>query len=582
MSDENAQAVRVPFGKRAFDIVVALTALVVFSPLLLVVALLVKLTSRGPLLFSHQRYGLGKSTFAILKFRKMAATVRGGGRTTAKHDFRMTGLGRLLERTKLDELPQLINVLRGEMSIVGPRPEDPELADHYPDAFDTILTTPPGLVGPNQLALRNESDLYPQNCLDRDRYYIDEILPQKVEVDLAYAKGRSLLGDLWIVLRAVPVVLFGILSMGTIRSNPAVVLHLLVFPLLVAGALTASFLLHFDLTIPATEVRSFWFLLAVLVPVQTACFFAFSNHHVITKYFNVLDLKEILKASFLGTGVALLVSLSVQFTSHSRVVLVLHTFLLIVLGVFWMSLFRQFPHWWKGVRGDVGRRLRGTLAYSLLGGVAFLLGYGLRFGFGLNIFDHPLLVVALGACLINGLVFFLLQGFDSLNRVISFGHHYELLKITVVSSGAIYAVAFFGDIERGFPRSLLMIEAILKYALLLIAKFSLARFLGTHETNGEARVRTLLVGSLDDVDLYFRSRNGTSSGVDLVGVVLLQGYYDGMSIHSEPILGEVSAAKEIVEQLGVERLLLLAPSCQDVLREQGIEDGMMQNAAPDA
>ena len=176
---------------RLFDIVVALGLLVILSPLLVLVALAVVLDSRGPIFYRASRAGLGGRSIAVLKFRKMTADATGSA-LTLREDDRFTRVGRFLARTKLDELPQLLNVLAGHMSLVGPRPEDPRFVALYDSAYnDEILTVRPGITGLSQLAFAKEGEVL--NPEDRIADYVARILPQKVALDCLYARRRSIL-----------------------------------------------------------------------------------------------------------------------------------------------------------------------------------------------------------------------------------------------------------------------------------------------------------------------------------------------------------------------------------------------------
>ena len=152
--------------------------LAVIWPVLLVIAVGVKLSSPGPVLFRQQRLGRGGHPFRICKFRSM--TVQNTGPSvTAGGDARVTPFGRFLRRTKLDELPQLLNVLAGQMSFVGPRPEVPEFAELYPQEYARILKVRPGITHPGTLRFRREEEILATRP-DTRRFYIDEILPAKI------------------------------------------------------------------------------------------------------------------------------------------------------------------------------------------------------------------------------------------------------------------------------------------------------------------------------------------------------------------------------------------------------------------
>jgi lipopolysaccharide/colanic/teichoic acid biosynthesis glycosyltransferase len=192
--------------KRALDILVATTLLIVLAPVILVVAALIKLDSSGPGFYRCPRVGQGGREFGMLKFRKMHDGARGPA-LASSNDERFTRLGPFLARTKLDELPQLWNVLRGQMSLVGPRPEDTSFIELHPAEFAVIHSVKPGVTGLCQLAFARESTvLDPQ---DRLGHYVNHILPQKISIDQMYASQRSVGMDLRILGWTAMAVLFG-------------------------------------------------------------------------------------------------------------------------------------------------------------------------------------------------------------------------------------------------------------------------------------------------------------------------------------------------------------------------------------
>ena len=183
-------------AKRIIDCLVAGLLLVALLPLIVLVAIAIKLDSPGPVFYRCRRVGFRGSELAMLKFRKMTQGAGGLALTTAG-DARFTRVGRLLAATKLDELPQLWHVLRGEMSLVGPRPEDPEFVALYPAQYDAILNVKPGVTGLCQIAFIRESKLLDPD--DAVASYITRLLPAKVELDVLYAQQRSLRMDLGIL-----------------------------------------------------------------------------------------------------------------------------------------------------------------------------------------------------------------------------------------------------------------------------------------------------------------------------------------------------------------------------------------------
>lgn len=190
------------YAKRLFDILVSLIGLAVFSPMMLGLALLVKLDSHGPVLYRASRVGRGGHPFHMLKFRTMVADAHQvGPAITYDGDSRITRLGAILRSVRLDELPQLINVLRGEMSLVGPRPEAPHFVAYYTPEQRTVLQVRPGVTGLAQLTFRNEAAILSGDSPEQD--YVKIILPRKLSIDLAYVERQSLWLDIRILVSTV-------------------------------------------------------------------------------------------------------------------------------------------------------------------------------------------------------------------------------------------------------------------------------------------------------------------------------------------------------------------------------------------
>jgi lipopolysaccharide/colanic/teichoic acid biosynthesis glycosyltransferase len=181
---------------RILDLVVVLLSLPVVLPLAAVLAVAVFLDSPGPILYRSRRIGKGGRAFAMLKFRTMIRDASGPP-LSARDDERYTPLGRSLAVSRLDELPQLWNVVRGDMRLVGPRPELEEFVRDFPELYERILSVPPGLTGPAQVAYAWEGEtLARAQEIDRARLYREAILPYKLRIDLAYAERHDVWGDL--------------------------------------------------------------------------------------------------------------------------------------------------------------------------------------------------------------------------------------------------------------------------------------------------------------------------------------------------------------------------------------------------
>jgi lipopolysaccharide/colanic/teichoic acid biosynthesis glycosyltransferase len=190
--------------KRMFDITVALAGLLLLSPLMVAVGLLVKADSEGPIFFRQERIGKGFRPFHIYKFRTMAQDAsHRGGEITFGDDPRITRVGRFLRKTKIDELPQLINVLKGEMSLVGPRPEVRRYVELFREDYNQILRVRPGITDLASLRYRNEATLLGQSP-DPEQEYLKRILPDKINLAKEYVERSSFFFDLSVILKTLP------------------------------------------------------------------------------------------------------------------------------------------------------------------------------------------------------------------------------------------------------------------------------------------------------------------------------------------------------------------------------------------
>jgi lipopolysaccharide/colanic/teichoic acid biosynthesis glycosyltransferase len=188
-------------AKRAFDVGAALLGIALLSPLLVVIGIAVKLDSRGPALFRQTRVGRGGIPFDIYKFRTMVVNAEHlGGQLTTAADLRITKCGRWLRATKLDELPQLINVLKGDMSLVGPRPEVPKYVAFYTPDQRPVLALTPGITDPASIKYRNEGAILAR-AADPEQMYVEIIMPEKIRLNLEYAATATLRRDASVVLR---------------------------------------------------------------------------------------------------------------------------------------------------------------------------------------------------------------------------------------------------------------------------------------------------------------------------------------------------------------------------------------------
>jgi lipopolysaccharide/colanic/teichoic acid biosynthesis glycosyltransferase len=194
-------------SKRVFDVCVSVAGLILLSPLLAGIAFAIRCTSPGPVLFRQLRIGLCGRPFTILKFRTMVAGAPSlGPNVSPADDPRVTRIGAFLRRRYLDEIPQLLNVIRGDMSVVGPRPETPEFVALYTPEEMRVLQVRPGMAGPSTLAFESEAKVL-AGTDDPYRYYVDRLLHERVGADLAYLDQQSFLYDLHVLVKSVLMVL---------------------------------------------------------------------------------------------------------------------------------------------------------------------------------------------------------------------------------------------------------------------------------------------------------------------------------------------------------------------------------------
>jgi FlaA1/EpsC-like NDP-sugar epimerase len=270
---------------RALDIAVALGGLVLLSLVLPLIALLVKFGSSGPVFYRARRVGKDGGEFGLFKFRTMVhdADQRGPSLTLAE-DPRVTPSGRWLRAHRLDEIPQLWNVLKGEMSLVGPRPEAPRYAAHYTPEQRRVLEARPGITGPVQIAFRNEGERL-VGAIDPEHTYLFEIMPAKLNMDLAYLERRTFLSDLAILLRTLRIYL---------GERILAISDLISFAL----AYVLAFAIRFDNTTYsiAEQLGLYWLVLFPIVVIKLIVFERMGLYRRLWRYASVKELLSIVAA----------------------------------------------------------------------------------------------------------------------------------------------------------------------------------------------------------------------------------------------------------------------------------------------
>ena len=277
-------------AKRLYDIFFSGCGLVLLAPLFAVIALLVRLADGGEVFYRQMRVGRGGREFVIYKFRTMVPAAEQAGPSVTKNgDRRITWIGRLLRKTKLDELPQLLNVLKGDMSLVGPRPEVPRYVRRYSPEQRAILQLKPGITDLASLCFRDEEALL-ANADNLEEFYLQHCVPRKIQLNQQYAAGANLWSDTWIILQTVCPYWAGVL---------------LCYGMILTASFWASLELAFNFDLPNLSLSQLGRDLGVVIALQLACLMWHRQCRGLLSYFSVLELRQVAVAlGIAGLGLA--------------------------------------------------------------------------------------------------------------------------------------------------------------------------------------------------------------------------------------------------------------------------------------
>ncbi|MFZ5447020.1 MAG: sugar transferase [Thermodesulfobacteriota bacterium] len=318
---------------RAVDILAALVGLLFLGLMLPVVAVLIKMESRGPVFYACKRLGKGGRLFSMYKFRTMYQTTCPlGASVSPQGDPRVTEMGRWLRRTKLNEFPQFYNLLKGDMTLIGPRPEAPDLAADYPPEAKAIFAAKPGLIGPNQITGRNEEERYPPEA-DPRQYYLDHILPHKVVRDLAYLENKTFLGDLKLVIQGLWATVAGAIARRHVTDNLTQLLMLGMDVACCLLSLTLASWLRFGFLMPRADLQVYQQLLPLAVICRLPVFYHFGFYQTLIRYFSLSDVKNIFDGVLFASGLFVLVGYfsGIDIRSFGRSVCIIDWFLLTIM-----------------------------------------------------------------------------------------------------------------------------------------------------------------------------------------------------------------------------------------------------------
>jgi len=329
---------------RIVDILVSCFGLLFLVLMLPWVGLLIKIDSRGPIFYRCKRVGKNGKLFEMYKFRTMYETpINLGPSVSPQGDPRVTPVGLVLRRLKLNEFPQFINVLKGDMTLIGPRPEAPDLAAAYTEAAKEIFAVKPGLAGPNQILGRNEEELYPQG-VDPVKYYIEHILPLKLPLDLEYIKDNSIFKNLKYLFRSVNVTVTGAITRQHLTENRSQIFLILADTVMCLLSFTLAHYLRFESLTDQTARRYLHGLLPWVVGVRLPIFIYFGFYHTLIRYISFYDIKMVIR----GVAVSSLLLICFSYFSgrfiygYSRAVFFIDWFCLGTLLIGYRALLKNF------------------------------------------------------------------------------------------------------------------------------------------------------------------------------------------------------------------------------------------------
>lgn len=339
--------------KRIFDVILALALAILLLPVFVAIVIAMKILSPGPVLFRQERLSKNGSTFLMNKFRKFpAGWGNQGPGVTLQFDSRMTGIGRVLERTKLDELPQLWNVFIGEMSFVGPRPESLRFRHLFTGEFARVLEFTPGIFGPNQTKYRNESAMYPPNE-DPTHFYEQVLFPDKARADIAYFSRANILSDIYCIASGIFVLAFNVIVWRRSMRSSLVLLSWDICAVAVGWVVThwLKYSLVARVTVKA-EVVTLFKSGFVVAPLATLIVFTMARvyRHPI-RYFSETDFYRMV-----GASCAAWILSAVTFSMLSNPTSALLISVACVVSIFLMAMPRFAYQQWHSLTDQVRNR----------------------------------------------------------------------------------------------------------------------------------------------------------------------------------------------------------------------------------
>jgi lipopolysaccharide/colanic/teichoic acid biosynthesis glycosyltransferase len=317
--------------RRGFDILLSLVGLILLCPFFLAIAIFIKLDSKGPVFFRQVRIGKNGRPFSMLKFRTMVEVKHWTGPPLSpKNDPRVTNIGGILRRFKINELPQLMNVLKGDMTFVGPRPEIPEIVKLYSREQERILSVKPGIVGPSQIRMRNEEELYADDA-DPKEYYFDYILPEKLKIDLEYVDSRSFPRDLGYLIQGALITITGAITRRHFFENAQQIVLFFCDTFLCGFSYFLAYFLRMEGEFPPIEKIILLHTLPYVIIARMVTFTSFGLYGTLIRYMSFDEVIKVAKAVTFSSILIILLAFLIGERGHPRSVFAIDWFILICL-----------------------------------------------------------------------------------------------------------------------------------------------------------------------------------------------------------------------------------------------------------
>ena len=553
---------------RLFDIIVSALLLIVLAPLMLLIALLIKLDSKGPVLFRQTRVGRNGSLFEMLKFRKMFSNLLSQGPAiTSRYDSRLTIVGRWLERTKLDELPQLFNVLAGDMSIVGPRPELEQFTAFYPKKWKVVLTVKPGLIGINQILNRNESEMYPPVCYDKEDFYARKILPAKLDLDIKYIQRASLPYNLYLLLMATFHTLAGTVTRGSIISTARSAYLILAYTLAGLGSIYLAFHLRFPAAIPPDDARALKMSLVLVLIIRPILFLFFGTHKRMFGIFSFEDIRAIFKSTVIGSFLIILALLFLNAREISRLIYMTDLFI-----CFLAICFLAYSELLMAQKNKVltNRRIRKevfleAIVIGLLSFLSIAMAYLFRFGtarFQNEIRQSAGMLISLS--MLNPVIY-LITFNDVPCRFIYFAKAKMKQAFLIVAFGSLQAVVISVFLNiRSYSRLALGGSLIISY-LSIMAFFIIMWALRWRRMPEIASKKILLIGLLPELDLFINALQRSQINYSIVGIISDKIHDRFYTVSRIEVLGSLNDLRDVLSVYRIDEFIVAFDA---VTREQ--------------